>query len=286
MNTKALNSLADLILRAQEQDRTPMGIAFAVDAAGRHMSPETAAELARLAKDNERLQARVSELETSARGCDGEGCVLPHSSWCTRAREFAAQHSGCTCGEPWKDTPQSHAGHCWLLSPPWDEMEWHRKRVAELLARVAELESERHVTNEALSDAAEQLRENRDRIAELETGRERLAEAMQHGQHWRGERLVSERTLTQREIRALTGIPLRVSTEDEYRYCGADLGRTEFPFSCYRRVAHQGPCGDRPDPEPLAGTVRTATRMTEDPHDSPLHHTYAKGRDLPEMPRG
>ncbi|MFF8590038.1 hypothetical protein ACF061_01120 [Streptomyces sp. NPDC015220] len=36
------------------------------------------------------------------------------------------------------------------------------------LARVAELEAERHTTNEALSDAAETLRANRDRIAELE----------------------------------------------------------------------------------------------------------------------
>lgn len=34
--------------------------------------------------------------------------------------------------------------------------------------RVAELEAERHSTNEALSDAAEQLRANRDRITELE----------------------------------------------------------------------------------------------------------------------
>ncbi|MFI5687832.1 hypothetical protein [Streptomyces sp. NPDC051636] len=48
MNTKALVSLADLICRAQGQDRTPMGIAFAIDAAGRHMSPETADELERL----------------------------------------------------------------------------------------------------------------------------------------------------------------------------------------------------------------------------------------------
>ncbi|MFJ2961233.1 hypothetical protein ACIPIC_02850 [Streptomyces collinus] len=35
-------------------------------------------------------------------------------------------------------------------------------------ARVAELEAERHTTNEALTDAAETLRANRDRIAELE----------------------------------------------------------------------------------------------------------------------
>jgi hypothetical protein len=39
---------------------------------------------------------------------------------------------------------------------------------AELKRRIAELEAERHVTNEALSDAAEQLRADRDRITELE----------------------------------------------------------------------------------------------------------------------
>ncbi|MFF7313382.1 hypothetical protein [Streptomyces sp. NPDC008137] len=37
-----------------------------------------------------------------------------------------------------------------------------------LVGRVAELEAERHTTNEALSDAAEQLRANRDQIAGLE----------------------------------------------------------------------------------------------------------------------
>lgn len=47
MNTKALNSLADLICRAQVNGkRTPMGIAMAIDSAQRHMTPETAAELA------------------------------------------------------------------------------------------------------------------------------------------------------------------------------------------------------------------------------------------------
>ncbi|WP_328657951.1 hypothetical protein [Streptomyces sp. NBC_00334] len=40
-------------------------------------------------------------------------------------------------------------------------------------ARVAELESEQHTTNEALSDAAKQLRKDRDRIAELEAQRDR-----------------------------------------------------------------------------------------------------------------
>lgn len=44
-----------------------------------------------------------------------------------------------------------------------------------LRARVAELEAERHSTNEALSDAAEALREQRDRIAELEAAQSRDA---------------------------------------------------------------------------------------------------------------
>ncbi|CAL9663661.1 hypothetical protein SUDANB1_07103 [Streptomyces sp. enrichment culture] len=51
-----------------------------------------------------------------------------------------------------------------------------RDRAEKAEVRVVELEAERHTTNEALSDAAEQLRANRERIAELES---RLAEAQQ-----------------------------------------------------------------------------------------------------------
>ena len=28
----------------------------------------------------------------------------------------------------------------------------------------------------------------------------------------------------------------------EYLYCGADLDREEFPFTCYRSVGHDGTC--------------------------------------------
>lgn len=86
MNAAALTALAGVIRRAEELGRTPTEIAFAVESAGMHMSPETAAELETLRK------------------------------------------------------------------------------------RVAELEAERHSTNEALSDAAERMRADRDRIAELEAG--------------------------------------------------------------------------------------------------------------------
>jgi hypothetical protein len=84
VNTKALNSLADLICRAQEQDRTPMGIALAIDAAGRHMSPETAAELEALRVEvaalreerhstNEALDDAVRELRARRGGVAPDG---------------------------------------------------------------------------------------------------------------------------------------------------------------------------------------------------------------------
>ncbi|MFF7879158.1 hypothetical protein ACFZDM_33595 [Streptomyces californicus] len=77
------------------------------------------------------LRARVAELETFAHGCDGEGCVLPHSSWCERAKKSAAENDGCTCPKPWPNSPQPHAGYCWLVSPPRDEVDEMRKRLAE-----------------------------------------------------------------------------------------------------------------------------------------------------------
>ncbi|MGW4028200.1 hypothetical protein ACWEFL_02590 [Streptomyces sp. NPDC004838] len=82
---------------------------------------------------------------------------------------------------------------------------------------------------------------------EPEASLDRLAAWMRRSQHWRGDRLVSERTIGQREIRHLTGIPLTKPAEHEYQFCGADLGRMEWPFTCYRRVAHDGPCGPVPD---------------------------------------
>jgi hypothetical protein len=152
VNTKALNSLAELICRAQEQDRTPMGIAFAIDSAGRHMSPETAAEL-------ERLGTRVDEVE----------------------RKYTF------------DT-------------------------AALKQRIAQLEAERHSTNEALDDAVKALRADRDRIAEMEAQREALTVRLRAGQHWqRGHtpELVSENLVSQSELREIFSIPLTAPWEDK-----------------------------------------------------------------------
>lgn len=61
---RALNAVADVVCRAQAVDRTPMGIAFAIDAAGLVMSPEVAAELAEYRLQFPLLRAKVAELES------------------------------------------------------------------------------------------------------------------------------------------------------------------------------------------------------------------------------
>ncbi|WP_439947225.1 hypothetical protein [Streptomyces sp. BBFR109] len=77
---------------------------------------------------------RIAELETYAHGCDAEGCVLPHSSWCERAKKTAAENNGCTCGQPWAGHPQPHAMHCWSVNPPRSEVDAMRARIAGLEA--------------------------------------------------------------------------------------------------------------------------------------------------------
>lgn len=51
MNTRALNALAGVIAAAMKQDRTPMGIAIAIESAGMLQSPETAAAYEQLRED-------------------------------------------------------------------------------------------------------------------------------------------------------------------------------------------------------------------------------------------
>jgi len=168
-STRAINAAAGVILACLQQGKLlPASQAYALDSAGLLNSPEHAAEVAALRARVAELEpyevlnpqqcpkglhadwlvdpentsgcpwCRVAELETLAHGCDGEGCILPHSSWCERAKQAAAENSGCTCPQPWKGTPQPHAGYCWLVSPPRDEVEKLRARVVELEALVGD----------------------------------------------------------------------------------------------------------------------------------------------------
>jgi hypothetical protein len=229
----------------------------------------TAAELT-VARD------RIAELEAYAYGCDAEGCIAPHSSWCDVAQKAAAENNGCTCGQP-----LSHAMHCWTVNPPRNEVEELRRVLAsygslELGAvdgrvsaacsnsehptwlrarddirgcpwcRVSELEAERHSTNEALSKAVE-------RLAELE---------------------------------ALTPAPIQTC-----RTCGAGYTLGQPCNTCQFQArmaaelaARQQPVEESYDSIPRFSAeeiARWQARQSEDPHDSPLHHDYTLGRELP-----
>jgi hypothetical protein len=62
MNTKRVNSAADVILRALTQNRTAAGIACALESAQMLQSPETAAESAKLRQDYVEAAATVARL--------------------------------------------------------------------------------------------------------------------------------------------------------------------------------------------------------------------------------
>ncbi|MFB6955501.1 hypothetical protein ACFCYB_00335 [Streptomyces sp. NPDC056309] len=112
---------------------------------------------------------RIAELETYAHGCDTEGCVIPHSSWCQRAIAYATEHHGCTCGRPWEDTPQPHAGHCWLVNPPRSEVDTMRARIAALETELAAAK-ERHKAG--LHRADEHLRAMNEELQRYAKGTE------------------------------------------------------------------------------------------------------------------
>lgn len=116
----------------------------------------------------------------------------------------------------------------------------------ETAARVTELEIERHTTNEALSDAAEALREMRDRIAELEAEREALAERLRAGQRWqrgRNPELVSENYVSQSELREIFGISLTAPWEDEGLSGPCDCGEGAVHYTASDCPAEQRATG-------------------------------------------
>lgn len=212
MNTKALNSLAALVCRAQEQDRTPMGIAFAIDAAGRHMSPEVAAEL-------ERLRELVRQMVD---GLNGHDCPPPNESPMQAVTRFAV-------------------------------------RLMEAERQVAELEAERHSTNEALDDAVQALRERGQReaiVAEFVAARAGYIVAIRNCHpdnghdydRWQGH------AEARRQLAGLLGLPVAWPPEDD-----ASVAKSADKLTAL-----------------LAPTQ--ALREDDEFH---LHHDYRVPRDLP-----
>lgn len=85
MNTRLVNSAADVICAALTQNRTPAGIALALDSAQLLLTPETVGEL-------KRMQDRVSELEKVAVEARAVLAALCHDLEDPGSNAFGALH--------------------------------------------------------------------------------------------------------------------------------------------------------------------------------------------------
>lgn len=166
---------------------------------------------------------------------------------------------------------------------------WESMRGSELVklrARVAELEAERHVTNEALSDAAVQLRADRDRIAELEAQRERRrlrlialqndALSMRGSLSPMGETRKVPFPLGETLTPAVDWLIARVAELEALTPAAIQTCRV-----CGAGYSYGNPCSNCLFRAEMAAELKT--RGLEDPHDSPLYHAYKTPRDLPGL---
>ncbi|WP_439947262.1 hypothetical protein [Streptomyces sp. BBFR109] len=144
---------------------------------------------------------------------------------------------------------------------------------AALRKRVAELEAERHTTNEALSDAAETLRADRDRLAELEAMQ---GKALRRTVSWRLE--VQEHGGWWDCGQSADSYP---AAQDLLAREQAEKPEVGFRLIC-RTTTDTLPAEDvTPQVTKLRALLAGQRAAVEEPHDSPLHHDYRVGRDLP-----
>jgi hypothetical protein len=162
VNARSVNALAGVIHAAMRTHQTAAGIAMAVEAAGLVMSPETAAELARLRAERGEIPALspagmkyLAAIRARHAAIEGGGWHLapePHAEPGTvRTRVGGYQH---TVGVfDFRGAPATaDANREFVLYAPSD-VGFLLERMDRLQARVAELEAERHSTNEVLHDA-------------------------------------------------------------------------------------------------------------------------------------
>ncbi|MFJ9799907.1 hypothetical protein [Streptomyces sp. NPDC101145] len=145
-------------------------------------------------------------------------------------------------------TPDANAGQA---------LETAAAEIERLRARVAELEAERHATNEALSEAAETLWANRDRIAALET-----------------EAVCLSRMTTSRGVSKCV-LPIR------HRHDHHDPSQRHYWSDEYADKPVTAPLSQMAA-EVIAERSTTWVGARQDRYESPLHTTYATPHDLPE----
>jgi hypothetical protein len=337
LNARSVNSAAGVVQAAMEQGRrTATGIALALESAQLLMSPETAAELERLASQVVELQNAMSEHRNDAARARRERDLM---------RERVSEPNGCAhCGEAKRSHGRRYisgvGGHAWerpsdeqvkarmlarrvarspLPATPeldqvledltganlarWEEeQENARLRLAlasarrgrsQLRAKVAELLAERHTTNEALDDAVQALRADR---AESEPPRIRKHHPDCAAVVQAGAPCTCPPDFTGEDPDDLA---------DEDGCTCPDTGRGEphdvdcpqadapGPYDAVAPAVGPGSPEMRELRAALTGAPDAITQriaplqaLREDPHDSPLHHNWRLGRDLPEMGGG
>jgi len=174
VSPKLVAAAAKVLAAAMGQgNREPYSLAFVLDSACLLQSPETADEARQLRDDVAgACLARWEEEQENAR---------LRLAWRSARERAQAYGEGIL-----RVVADREAYQGWLKQ--------EQAVTQQLRARVAKLEAERHTTNEALSDAAEALRVQRDRIAELETAPSRTAVLREAAEVARveGERLYDE----------------------------------------------------------------------------------------------
>jgi hypothetical protein len=268
-------------------------VVYALGLAQLLQSPETAAEL-------ERLRARVAELEAQSLRVRTDGLSAGDRVWHPyEMARFTVRAAAETLAAPLmfhnRTTDELESGmrvtgvddsgeivhvdcapsYLWTRDDAAAELE-------RLRTRIAELEAERHSTNEALSDAMVALSEARDRIAELEQAAVEARAALASLCY----------DLEDPGTAALGALHL-VSRATVWTDSGRDFGALALArrdatmlrhAATFVRDTYSGEWADD-----AASTIETRADAVErhapveDPHDSPLHHRYELGRDLPAV---
>jgi DNA anti-recombination protein RmuC len=138
MRTKAITALADVICRAQQQDRTPAGIAFAIESAGMLQSPETAAELEHLRNQVDELAATSWRYRTAWRRARTRALSTGGAAdrYAARAAELQTALQDSLVGVLGAQLERNE-----LEKANLEAAERAQKVINELRARVAELEA-------------------------------------------------------------------------------------------------------------------------------------------------
>jgi uncharacterized protein YfcZ (UPF0381/DUF406 family) len=163
--------------------QTAAGIAMAVEVAGLLMSPETAAELARLRAERDGAAALspagaeyVASIRARHAAIEGAGWHLapePHVEPGT-VRTMVGGYQRVVGVFEFRGAPATADANREFVLYAASDVGFLLDQMDRLHARVAELLAERHSTNEALSEVAEAVRAKDARVAELEAERAEL----------------------------------------------------------------------------------------------------------------